>query len=143
MIEETIFLINIRSSHRMCSIWKGVLRSFVKFTGKHLCQSLSPATLLEKRLWHRCFPVNIAKFLRTPFWKNTSGRLLLKYGHGRKEKTYHHPNKLPILFCEYLIVVLIMKTAIYLEIFGNYNRGTSFSAKNKSFNQNNFNYKKN
>ena len=28
---------------------------------------LSPATLLKKRLWHRCFPVNFAKFLRTPF----------------------------------------------------------------------------
>ena len=38
---------------------------------------LSPATLLKKRLWHRCFPVNFAKFLRTPFRKNTSGRLLL------------------------------------------------------------------
>ena len=23
------------------------------------------ATLLKKRLWHRCFPVNFAKFLRT------------------------------------------------------------------------------
>ena len=28
-----------------------------------------PATLLEKRLWHRCFPVDFAKFLRTPFSK--------------------------------------------------------------------------
>ena len=28
---------------------------------------LRPATLLKKRLWHRCFPVNIAKFLRTSF----------------------------------------------------------------------------
>ena len=26
-----------------------------------------PATLLKKRLCHRCFPVNFAKFLRTPF----------------------------------------------------------------------------
>ena len=26
-----------------------------------------PATLLKKRLWHRCFPVNFVKFLRTPF----------------------------------------------------------------------------
>ena len=26
-----------------------------------------PVTLLEKRLWHRCFPVNFAKFLRTLF----------------------------------------------------------------------------
>ena len=25
------------------------------------------ATLLIKRLWHRCFPVNFAIFLRTPF----------------------------------------------------------------------------
>ena len=26
-----------------------------------------PATLLKKRFWHRRFPVNFAKFLRTPF----------------------------------------------------------------------------
>ena len=32
---------------------------------------------LKKRLWHRYFPVNVAKFLRTPFLQNTSGRLLL------------------------------------------------------------------
>ena len=37
------------------------------------------ATFLEKRLWHRCFPVNFAKFLRTPFLQNTSGRLLLAH----------------------------------------------------------------
>ena len=30
-------------------------------------RGLRPATLLKKRLWHRCFPVNFAKFLRTPF----------------------------------------------------------------------------
>ena len=73
-----------RSSHRRYSIRKGVLRNFGKFTGKHLCQSLfvnkvvgRPATLLKKRLWHRCFPMNFAKFLRTPFLQNTSGRLLL------------------------------------------------------------------
>ena len=27
-------------NHRMCSVKKGVLRNFAKFTGKHLCQSL-------------------------------------------------------------------------------------------------------
>ena len=26
---------------------------------------------------HRCFPVNFAKFVRTPFLQNTSGRFLL------------------------------------------------------------------
>ena len=33
----------------------------------------APATLLKKRLWHRCFPVNFEKFIRTPFLQNTSG----------------------------------------------------------------------
>ena len=54
-----------RSSHRMCPVRKGVLRNFAKLAGKHLCQRL--ATLLQRRLWHRCFPVNFAKVLRTPF----------------------------------------------------------------------------
>ena len=73
----------LRSSHQRCSIKEGVLRNFTKFTGKHLCQSLffnkvadlrpRPSTLLNKRLWHRCFPVNFVKFLRTPFLQNTSG----------------------------------------------------------------------
>ena len=71
-----------RSSHRRCSKRKGVLRNFATYTGKYLCQSLfscslRPATLLEKRLWHSCFPVNFAKFLRTPVLQNTSRRLLL------------------------------------------------------------------
>ena len=64
---------------------KGVLRNYTKFTGKDLCQSLffskvtssRSATSLKKRLWYKCFPVNFAKFLRTPFLQNTSGRLLL------------------------------------------------------------------
>ena len=38
---------------------------------------LRPATLLKKSLWHRCFPMNFAKFLGTPFLQNTFGRLLL------------------------------------------------------------------
>ena len=29
-----------RSSHQRCSMRKGVLRNFAKFTGKHLCHSL-------------------------------------------------------------------------------------------------------
>ena len=53
----------------------GVLRNFAKFTWKHLSQSLffdkvadlRLATLLKKRLWHRCFPMHFVKFLRTPF----------------------------------------------------------------------------
>ena len=65
----------LRSSQRRCSVKKGVFRNFAKFTGKNLCQSLffnkvaglRPATLFKKRLRHRCFQVNFAKFLRASF----------------------------------------------------------------------------
>ena len=30
-------------------------------------KGLRPATLLRKRVWHRCFPANFVKFPRTPF----------------------------------------------------------------------------
>ena len=56
-----------RSSHPRCSVKKGVLRNFTKFTGKQLSlcfnnkvAGLSSATLLKKKLWYRCFPVNFA-----------------------------------------------------------------------------------
>ena len=56
---------------------KGGLRNFAKFTGKDLCQSLFFNKVAGLRLWHRCFPVNFAKFPRTPFLQKTSERLLL------------------------------------------------------------------
>ena len=35
------------------------------------------ANAAKNELWYRFFPVNFAKFLRTPFLQNASGRLLL------------------------------------------------------------------
>ena len=40
---------------------------------------LRPATLLKKRLWHRCFPLNFVNCSRIPLLQNTSGRLLLRF----------------------------------------------------------------
>ena len=55
---------NVRRSRQEVICKKGVLKNFAKFTGKDLCLSLffdkRPATF--KRLWHRCFLVNFAKF---------------------------------------------------------------------------------
>ena len=61
---------------------KGVLRNFAKFTSKHPCQSrlfnqLAGLQAEKKRLWHRCFPVNFATFLRTPFFTEHLQWLLL------------------------------------------------------------------
>ena len=38
---------------------------------------LRPATLLKKRLWHRCLPVNFTRFLWTPFFTKHHRWLLL------------------------------------------------------------------
>ena len=69
-----------RSNHWRCSLRKCILRNFSTFTGEHLCQNLF-CNFIKKRLWHRCFLVNFAKFLRTYFFQNISGRLLLFRGN--------------------------------------------------------------
>ena len=66
---------------------KDVPGNFAKFTGKHLYQSLffskvaglRPATLLKKRLWHRCFLVKFMKFPGTPFFIEHLWWLLLPF----------------------------------------------------------------
>ena len=83
-----------RSSHQRCSTRNSVLRNFAKITGKNMCQilffnkatGLRLATLLKKRLWRRCFPVNFAKFLRTHFLQNIPGRLLIRIGEVMSRK---------------------------------------------------------
>ena len=86
MILEIIFRI-LRSTHRRCSVKKGVIGNFAKSTGKHLCQSLffnkvtglRPATLFKERLWHWLFFVSFGKFPRKAFLQNTSGRVLMSF----------------------------------------------------------------
>ena len=79
-----------RSNQQKCTVKKSVLRNFEKFTGKQLCQSLffnkvtgRPATLSNKRLWHRYFPVNFAKFakqLLTEHIRATASDLICFHG---------------------------------------------------------------
>ena len=92
-------LIKDRSNRPEVFCKKHVVRNFVKFTGNararvsfliNLQSSgllfyyavLKPATLLKQRLWHRCFPVNFAKFLRTFFFTEhlrTTASVVNKY----------------------------------------------------------------
>ena len=53
---------------------KGVLRSFTKFTGKHLwaCNFIKKETLAQ------VFPCEFTKFLSTPFLQNSCRRLFLR-----------------------------------------------------------------
>ena len=58
---------------RRCSVKKENTCARVSFLITLQASGLRPATLLKKRLWHRCSPINFAKFLRAPFLQNTSG----------------------------------------------------------------------
>ena len=62
-----------KQPHQKWSVKKSFLENFTKFTGKHVfCNFI-------KRLYHRCFLVKFAKFLRMPILKNICERLLLNF----------------------------------------------------------------
>ena len=112
-----------RSSRPEVFCKKCVLRNFAKFTGKHLRQSLffntlPPAIILKKRLWHRCFPVNFAKFQRTPFLQNTSERLLLyvskcKFSQAALKSDYHVVKD----FCQIKIFLILVRKNTNIRLF--------------------------
>ena len=67
-------IIEVPRSSRWQMFFKiGFLKKFAIFTGKHLCleslfnkvAGLQRYNFIKKKLQHRIFPVNIAKFLRT------------------------------------------------------------------------------
>ena len=72
---EILILTDYRRSRPEVFCKQSVLQIFEEITGKTKCRSLflnevagfRPTALLKKSLWHRCFPVNVADFLRTPF----------------------------------------------------------------------------
>ena len=84
-VNQSLFDTNKKKQSSRGVLLKGVLRNLTKFTGKQLyprlffnkVADLRPATLLKKRLWHRCFPVNFVKFLRTPLFTEHLWWLLL------------------------------------------------------------------
>ena len=59
------------TSHFVCSNRQSLSRISVyqPFWSERSIRTIlpRPGTLLKKRLWHRCFPVNSVKSLRTPF----------------------------------------------------------------------------
>ena len=78
---------------RIVFIGKGVMKICSKFTGEHPCLSAISVKLLcnfiEITLRYGCSPVNVMHIFRTPFPKNTSGRLVMNLKHST---TYIHSN---------------------------------------------------
>ena len=92
---------------------KGGCRNFAKFIGKQLYQSLlfnklqawQACNFIKTEIWHRCFPVYFAKFLRTTFLQNTSGRLNLF-----KNNTFCNRTP-PVPFCFCIFYLFFWKTS--------------------------------
>ena len=63
----TMFISGSSRAKMFCK--KSFPRNFAKLARKHLCQIIFLRK--KKRLWHRCFLVHFAKFLRTPFSNRT------------------------------------------------------------------------
>ena len=96
-------------------------------------QEPEACNFIKKRHWHRCFPVNFAKFLRTPFLQKTSGRLLLKinlvklFGNNHSYVELHtvtgvHPFECPIYwnlstFPQLINVAKVESQSISIAIF--------------------------
>ena len=67
---QSVLMSRSKAVDQRCSVKKVFLEFSQNSQEKHLCQSLfnKVAGLLKRRIEHRCFPVNFAKFLRTPFF---------------------------------------------------------------------------
>ena len=65
-------LCSFRSSHQRFSVKKCVLRSFAKFTGKHLCQRASGLQLCKKETLAQVFSCQFCQFSKSTFFYRRS-----------------------------------------------------------------------
>ena len=69
---------------------------------------LRPATLLKKRLWRRCFPINFAKLLKTLFLRTPPGDCLYfraKLGQNSLMRKIILKECLPFLFITWILFI--------------------------------------
>ena len=87
------FMIIYRSSHRKCSVRKGVLRNLTKFTGKYLCQSLYYNKDFNKETLEQVFSCKICEiskntFFTEHFWAAASWYMEIFYVFVLKSKIF-------------------------------------------------------
>ena len=77
---------------------------------------LKPCNFIKKRLWYRCFPVNFAKFLKTPILMNIFERIIVGY---EAMKQYVHINILMMIsfLRDHVLfnVVVVMKACSFTK----------------------------
>ena len=102
----------LKISRQVVFCKKVALKCFLKIYKKTPVPK--PVTLLKKRLWYRWFPVNFAKFLRTPFFRERLRWLLLNL----IQNTYYPNNH--YLLCEksYVFEMRILSLRIFMLTWG-------------------------
>ena len=68
----------ISKSSCLQMFYKGVIKKFVKFTGRHLCRSFFIIKLQAFSLQRKCLPVNFAKFFRRPTFEENCKQLIME-----------------------------------------------------------------
>ena len=100
-----------RSSHQRCSVRKGVLRDFTKFTWKHPSQGLSfnniagPANFLKNRLWIK--NETLAQVFFYEFWEIS-------------RNTFFHrtpPVAASVVYCEWVNVGMNTRFVVWKLVF--------------------------
>ena len=90
ILDAWLETLRFRGTHRRCSIKKAVLKTLWQYSQENTCVGVSllkrNCKFIIKKQQHRCFPVNIVKFLRTPFLKSISERLFLENQKLHNEK---------------------------------------------------------
>ena len=83
-ISCVFYFTGVKAVSQKCSV-KKLFWEITQHTQENTCAKVSSliklqATgLLKNRFWHRCFPVNFPKFLRTPFLTEHVRQLLLRH----------------------------------------------------------------
>ena len=84
----------------MCSV-KKVFLWISQNSQENTCAAVSfliklqrPATLIKKKLWYRCFPVNFVKFLRTSFCIEHLCWLILDNSYWKLNNSTHYSHLL-------------------------------------------------
>ena len=79
-------------------LWKNVFSKIPQNSQENICAIVSlliklqasVCNFIKRKLWHRCFPVNFAKFLRTTFYRTPSADCFQKISKNAKTSLTHN-----------------------------------------------------
>ena len=110
----------------MCSVRKGLLRNFVKFTGKHLCQSLFFKKVAGQETWAQVFSCEFCKISKNTFfaehlWATTFENFLelLVNSSSNTVKKFNFMSASPVLIKNVIILLYntLLKCLALVHVF--------------------------